>query len=318
MTAMHSEALKTANDTATEAAIACRGVRIAGERFTLGPLHCDIPQGFVTAIVGTNGSGKSTLMRMLLGMEPIQAGEASVMGVRIIPGGDERYKSRIGFLAELPNVYENPMTADEKAKFASCWYPTWDWERYRRLMRQFECEGDVKLSKLSKGMRRKAELSITLAHDPELLLLDEPSSGLDPFAWRKMLDELQRYMEAGNRTLLIASHVTEEVRRLADYILFLDRGRFLGMYEKDRLFDSWRVVMVQQSGGGSEIESALRRTPGLQGIAEAGPGVYRLEIDEPDQGEHYVRSKGYQVLGIQRMELEDILSCLIRKEETRR
>lgn len=319
MAAVPNETIRSASDPSVEAAVSLRGLKIANERFALGPIQCDIPQGYVTAIIGTNGSGKSSFMRMLLGLEPIRSGEASVFGSRIVPGGDERYKARVGFLAELPHAHENAMTADEKAKFASHWYPTWDWERYRRLMRQFECEGSIKLSKLSKGMRRKAELSVTLALDPELLLLDEPSSGLDPFAWRTMLGELQRYMESGERTLVIATHITEEVKRLADYILFLDRGRYLGLFEKDRLLDGWRTLLVQQAGGGSHnLESALRRTPGLQGLTEAGAGVYRLELDEPEQGEAYIRSNGFQVLASQRMELEDILSCLIRKEETKR
>ncbi|MCD9020593.1 ABC transporter ATP-binding protein [Cohnella silvisoli] len=304
--------------TDTEAAVSLRGVKLQHDKFVLGPLQCDIPRGMVTAIVGPNGSGKSTLFRSLLGLEPIQAGEAEVLGSRLNGGQGDSYKTRIGFLAENPHSHENNLTADEKAKFSSYWYPNWDFERYYKLLRHFDVDGSVKLSKLSKGMRRKVELSITLAHDPELLLLDEPSSGLDPFAWKTMLEELRRYMEPGDRTLILATHIMEEIRRLADYILFIYRGRILGMYEKDRLLDDWRTLVVQQQPAvGTSIE-LLQRTPGLQGLTEAGPGLYRLEVDEPEQGETYCRSCGFQVLAVQRMELEDILSCLIRKEEARR
>lgn len=302
-----------------ETAVSLREIKLTNERFVLGPLHCDIPRGMVTAIVGPNGSGKSTLFRALLGLAPIGSGEAEVLGTSLNGNGStDSYKSRIGFLAENPHSHENNFTADEKAKFASHWYPNWDWERYSKLMRLFDVDGNVKLSKLSKGMRRKVELIITLSHNPELLLLDEPSSGLDPFAWKKMLEELQRYMEPGDRTLILATHIMEEIRRLADYILFLYRGRILGLYEKDRLLDDWRTIVVQQPQTIDSSKERLLQTPGLQGLTEAGPGLYRLEVNEPVQGESYCRSCGFQVLAVQRMELEDILSCLIRKEDARR
>ncbi|TVY01463.1 ABC transporter ATP-binding protein [Cohnella terricola] len=298
--------------------VSLRGVKLEHERFSLGPIECGIPRGMVTAIVGPNGSGKSTLFRALLGLEPISAGQIEVLGTRLNGNRDESYKNKIGFLAENPHMHDNPFTADEKAKFASHWYPGWDWERYRKLLRHFDVEGGIKLSKMSKGMRRKAELAIAMAHDPELLMLDEPSSGLDPFAWKTMIEELQRYMEPGDRTLVLATHIMDEIKRLADYILFIYRGRVLGLYEKDQLLDDWRTIVVQSDyaqKGGMEL---LQRTPGFQGLAEAGPGLYRLEVNDPEQGEAYCEENGFQVLAVQRMELEDILSCLIRKEEARR
>ncbi|MFC5407208.1 ABC transporter ATP-binding protein [Cohnella soli] len=302
-----------------DAAISWRGVKLRHERFTFGPIDCDIPKGMVTAVVGPNGSGKSTLFRSLLGLEPIREGETEVLGTKLSGGRDDAYKGKIGFLAENPHQYENGLTADEKAEFASLVYASWDWDRYRKLMRHFDVDGGVKLSKLSKGMRRKAELSVAMAHDPELLLLDEPSSGLDPFAWRTMLEQLQRYMEPGDRTILIATHIIAEVQRLADYILFLNRGKVLGLYEKDRLLDEWRTIVLQASTNAAQADArTLQAAPGLQSFTEAGSGIYRLEVDDSEQAESYCRANGFQVLGVQRMELEDILSCLIRKEEAKR
>ncbi|WEK54844.1 MAG: ABC transporter ATP-binding protein [Candidatus Cohnella colombiensis] len=302
----------------TDHAIVLKGAEHHQSPFTLGPLNCEIPRGYVTAIVGRNGSGKSTLFRMLLGLAPVNGGTIEVLGTLLGPQSDEAYKAKVGFLPENPFAYENSITANEKAAFASKWYPTWDWERYYKIMRHFDGEGTKKLSKLSKGMRRKVELAVTLAHDPELLLLDEPSTGLDPFAWKSMIEQLQRYMENGDRTLVIASHITEEVRRLADYILFMYRGSILGIYEKDKLFDDWRVLVVQWQGESIPDRGKLGGIPGVQGITEAGPGIFRIEVNEPASGEQYCQAIGFHVLSVQRMELEDILGCLIRKEDAKR
>src|SRR5690606_32260593 len=121
----------------------------------------------------------------------------------------------------------------EKSAFAAACYPGWDAKYYRRLLDRFGVDEKARLGKLSKGMRRKAELAVALAHRPELLLLDEPTSGLDPMSWKIWLEELQSYLADGDKTAMIATHITEEVRRLADYVLFLHRGRMLAYYEKD-------------------------------------------------------------------------------------
>jgi ABC-2 type transport system ATP-binding protein len=298
-------------------AILLKGVQAGSGDFLLGPLDCEIPRGLVTAVVGANGSGKSTLFRLLLGLEPVWEGHAEVLGMRVQPDGDESYKARIGFVSENPHAYENSMTIAEKAGFASLWYPGWDGQRYRSLLTRFGIDEKAKLAKLSKGMRRKAELAIAMAHDPELLLLDEPSSGLDPYIWKIWLEELQSYLSSGDKTLLLATHVTEEVKRLADCILFLNKGRFLGLYEKDRLFDEWRSVLIRDAGKGKNPRD-LWDMPGFHGLTDTGSGVYRIDLHVPSPGEElaHLKACGFQVLDSRRMELEDILSCLIQKEET--
>ncbi|CAI6067941.1 ABC transporter ATP-binding protein [Cohnella sp. JJ-181] len=303
-----------------EAAVALRGVAVRRDGFALGPLDLSLPAGMVTAVVGPNGSGKSTLLRLLLRMEPFE-GEAAVLGQRLTPDSDVSLRERIGFLSELPHAYESGLTADEKARFASIWYPGWSWDRYERLMRSLDADRTKKLGKLSKGMRRKAELAVAMSHDPELLLLDEPSSGLDPSAWKTMLDELTQFMDRGDRTLILATHITEEVRRLADYVLFMHRGRCLGLYEKDRLFEAWRVLAVQREDGAAGRDDAarlLKQAPGAQGAQEAGPGICRIESDSPEETAAYCTSAGYRILSSQRMELEEIMACLVRKGDAGR
>ena len=303
-------------------AIVLDGVTAGTGSFRLGPLQAEIPRGWTTAIVGANGSGKSTLFRILLGLLPVVRGKLEVLGTSVQPGVDERYKQQIGFVAENGHPHEHSLTIAEKAAFAAFWYPGWDDQHYRRLLKRFGIDEKMKLGKLSKGMRRKAELVIVMAHLPNLLLLDEPTSGLDPIVWKMWLEEMQGYMANGNKTLLIATHVTEEVRRLADHVLFLHQGRFIAQYEKDRLFDEWRELLVRgpSDADKSEVE-ALRLLAGVSGVCQAareGQDGYRVQVNGASEGrtpEVLLQACGFQVLESRRMELEDILSCMIRKED---
>jgi ABC-2 type transport system ATP-binding protein len=296
-------------------AVQMHGFLAGTEDFRLGPLDVNIPRGTVTAVVGSNGSGKSTLMRALLGLEPSRGGVLQVLGSDVGPGGDESYKARTGFVAESPHVYENTMTVREKAMFASLWYPNWDWERYRRLLALFDIRDGVKLSRLSKGHRRKAELVVAMAHDPELLILDEPTSGLDPVIWKVWLDEMQSFMDSGDKTVLIATHVTEEVKRLADYVLILHRGRCIGLYEKDRLFEEWRTVLAEPAGGRPDA-GALRSREGCAKVEELENGLYRIEWSAtamPEQ-DAAMRACGFRPLDSRRLELEEILARITQEE----
>lgn len=293
---------------------------VAGNRgFTLGPLHVEFPRGCVTAIVGANGSGKSTLFRLMLGLEPLKQGELEVLGVPVRPGGDERYKAKVGFVAENGHAHEDAMTVAEKAAFAALWYPNWDNNRYRELLKRFNIDEKSRLGKLSKGMRRRAELAIATAHHPELLLLDEPTSGLDPLAWKIWLDELQHYMDNEDRTLILATHTTEEVYRLADYVMFMHRGRMLAFCEKDRLLDEWREMIVRDTAG--DASPGSQRLAGMTGVSrieEIGGGEYRImmHVASSEGLQQQFQTHGFQILDNRRMKLEDILNGLIQKEET--
>lgn len=289
----------------------------SGGGFALGPLDAAIPRGWTTAIVGANGSGKSTLFRALLGLLPLKQGRLEVLGTPVAQGGDVRYKEKIGFVAEKGHASEDSITIKEKSAFASVWYPDWDAEYYRHLLQRFGVDEKAKLGKLSKGIRRKGELAVAMAHRPDLLLLDEPTSGLDPMSWKIWLEELQSYMASGDKTLLIATHITEEVRRLADHVMFLHQGRMLAYYEKDRLFDEWRELLVQGTDG-AEAFRLLEAMPGVCRAEREGPDMYRVRIQDAGAAgelDSRLRDRGFRTLESQRMELEDILSCMIQKED---
>lgn len=297
-------------------AIQIEGAAQRRERFILGPLSLEVPSGFVTAIVGPNGSGKSSTFKLLLGLSKPDEGRLTMLGQPVGASDDADLKSRIGYLSEEAFHQEDGMRGRQKADFVRQWYPRWDDRRFNELLSVFEVDPSLKLGRMSKGMRRKFELALILAHEPELLLLDEPSSGLDPLAWKAMIDVFHRYMDEGNRTIVMATHIIEEVRRLADYIVFMNEGRVLGMYEKDELFGSWSRFFVEcgtSSGVSSGFAAAASELPGGWIAEDAGGGLVRLTTGRQRDAERWITEQGWTICARQPMELDDIMEALIER-----
>ncbi|KQN97174.1 ABC transporter ATP-binding protein [Paenibacillus sp. Leaf72] len=294
-----------------ETAIHIKKVELRRDRFQLGPLSLEVPKGYVTAIVGPNGSGKSSTFRMLLDLIKPDKGELSVLGHSIADQKDIDWKNKIGYVPELFGSHENKLRASDKTDFVQKWYPNWDVNLYREILRMFEVDDSIRLGKMSKGTRRKYEFALVLAHHPELLLLDEPSSGFDPLAWRSMMSFLHNYMNAGERTILMASHIVDEVKRLADYIVFMSQGRILGMYEKDELLSSWHMFYVN----GRELEGRdVRSIPGQCVVEDAGCGNLRIITRQALETERWLEQASIEIMGRQALDLDDILAVLIQQD----
>ncbi|GAV14952.1 ABC transporter ATP-binding protein [Paenibacillus sp. NAIST15-1] len=274
------------------------------DNFRIGPLNICIPQGCVTAIIGTNGSGKTTMLGMCLGLVHPDEGKVTVLQEKTEPELSTLVKARIGFVAENSDSEEDDMTAEQVVSFVSQWYPSWDWQLYHQLMAKYELPPKQKLSKLSKGMRRKLDLIVAICPQPELLLLDEPSSGFDPLSWRMMINDLHSYLKDGKRTVLIATHIVDEVKRLADYILIMHKGKVLHFTEKDTLFDAWKVFVVD--GEAADYEGA----PGLMKAMQERFGV-RLIAHNATGLERFLHDEGIEVVQTHALELDDILAYMI-------
>lgn len=275
-------------------------------RRTVGPINLQIPQGYIVALVGSNGSGKSTILHLMTQSLIPDEGEIKWFGEEGAGELQLEIKSKIAYVAENPLVEENFQTAEQAASFRAHWYPTWDQKRFDRLMTRFDVPRKERLNRMSKGERRKFEVAAALATNPKLLILDELSSGLDPFAWKDMIDELQECMNGEDVTIIMATHIVEEVKRLADYIVLMHRGEVLGMVEKDLLYGSCYEVWVR--GDFAELKT---RSDIIQHEEEES-SIHKLIVRDEGIIADLQQSKELQVLRSRALELEEILELWIQ------
>ncbi len=214
-----------------------------GNKTALDNVSLSIPAGIVMGLVGENGAGKTTLIKHILGLLKPQGGSVRVFGKDPVTN-PEGVLSQIGYLSEegdLP-VW---MKVGELMRYAAAFYPNWDDDYARRLIQEFNLDSEARLSKLSKGQRSRAGLVMAMAYRPQLLLLDEPSSGLDPIVRRDILGAIIRTIADDGRTVLFSSHLLSEVERVSDRIAMMKGGRILLADELDNVKENHlRVTLV--------------------------------------------------------------------------
>lgn len=204
--------------------------------FALQNVTIDIPRGSVVGVVGENGAGKSTTMKAVLGLIGFESGTIELLGTSIAEH-ERALKRRIGVVLEdcaFPPFYR----ACEIDKLFATAYPTWRSAQFARYLERFRIDPAKKLAEYSTGMRKKLALAAALSHEAELLLLDEPTSGLDPIAREEVLDLLWEFMQNERHAVLLSSHITSDLDKIADSIVFLHEGRVLLSAARDELQDA--------------------------------------------------------------------------------
>jgi ABC-2 type transport system ATP-binding protein len=204
-------------------------------------LNLSIRPHSITAFLGLNGAGKSTTIKMLLGMMRPSSGDGTILGQRISdPIESVRTRTKIAYVSENKRLYDY-MTVSQMIRFTRAFYPDWRPEEEQKLLRQFKLPVDRKVRSLSKGMRTKLGLLIAFARQPELLILDEPSEGLDPVGIEELLEILVARCGEGT-TVFFSSHQIAEVERIADQVCILHAGRLVLDSSLDDLRQSYRRI----------------------------------------------------------------------------
>lgn len=197
------------------------------DQFKLNRISFNVGKGEVVGLIGANGAGKSTTIKSILKIINADSGEITFLGNNILEDSRPNYKEDIGYVGEDVDFFSNQKLCNIK-KFYEIHYNSWDDETYRYLCEDvFELNNETKIKELSKGMKVKFSLSLALSHRPKLLIMDEPTSGLDPIVRRKILEILKDYSKNYDAGILFSSHITEDMKKIADKLVFLDKGELL-------------------------------------------------------------------------------------------
>ncbi|MGN6370308.1 MAG: ABC transporter ATP-binding protein [Phycisphaerae bacterium] len=224
-------------------AITCDGLTKAYARHTvLNALHLAIPAGSVTGLLGKNGAGKTTLLKCLLGLIRPDSGSLRLLNENPASLSADA-KSRLGYVPQTPSLY-HWMRIRQLLDYTAAFYPRWNADLVDALMKRFELKPDAKVGTLSVGTAQKLAIILALAHEPELLLLDEPAASLDPIARREFLSAILDIAVDGRRTVLFSTHITSDLERVADSVAILKNGRILYHDALDYLKDSIKRLHV--------------------------------------------------------------------------
>ncbi len=247
-------------------AVATHGLTMRyGNQTALDTVDLRVPEGAVYVLVGANGAGKSTAMKVLLNLERPNAGRAEVFGLDTTSHGPQ-VRAQVGYIPESHEHAYAWMTCGRLIQHAAAHYPAWDHAYADRLVAVLGVRLDRKVGTLSKGETRRLQFVLALAHRPPLLLLDEPTDGLDPLVRNRTFAQLAEHLADTPTTVLISTHHIQEVESLADHIGVLAAGRLVAQMSRDDLRRTvlrYRVEVPEGWQAPRELRIAsLRRSPG--------------------------------------------------------
>ncbi len=286
------------------------GVSKRYTHFSLENIHLELPTGSIMGFIGANGAGKSTTIRILMGLVHQDDGSVRVLG-HAMPADQAAAKLDIGFVSEDMRLY-GAATLAWHMDFLRPIYPRWDQSYAESLAQRFDLKPQQKIKGLSHGQRVKAALLLALARRPRLLVLDEPTTGLDPVARVEVLGELMAALADEERTILFSSHNTLDVEQISDQITFIDRGRIIDSDDKEVFLDRWRRLRL--------VLPPDVVVPRLPGVVEVG-GSGRLPVLTTNRFEPAMVSAcndlGATVQAVDTMTLEEIFVANVHSRRER-
>ena len=266
------------------------------EGFALEGVSFAVPRGAVVGFIGENGAGKSTTIKSILGLIRPDGGSMEVVG-KDVGSLTKEERGRLGAVLGDGKLPENLTAKDLDGVFRYI-FARWDAAAFFAYLDRFALPRGKKIKDFSRGMRQKFALAVALSHGADVLVLDEPTAGLDPVARDEILDILYDFMQDERRSVLISSHIVSDLEKLCDYIAFIHRGRLVFFEEKDALYEKYAVLRAP-------LET-------LRSCADAVVAVHRGEFGA---GALVLRAKLPAGIPVERAGIEDIMLYFARGEK---
>lgn len=284
-----------------ENAVEIRGITKRYEGFTLDNVSFDVPKGSIMGFIGQNGAGKTTTIRSLLNITNIDGGEIRLLGLDHTK--DEiKIKKRIAVVFdELP--FHDLFNAADMARIFEGLYPEWDNAVYSAYLDRFKLPLRKKIGQYSKGMKMKLQIACALSHNAELLVMDEATTGLDPVVRDEILHIFMEYLRDGERSILMSSHITGDLEKIADSVTFIDKGRILLTGCKDVILETHGILKCGRDEIGN-IDPA--------DIISVRKNEFGTEVMISDRGNGYCKYGGAV---IDPASLDDIMLYYVHKGE---
>ena len=284
-----------------------------GPVVALDGLDLAVPAGRVYGFLGRNGAGKSTALRIVMGITLPSDGAVELFGERLM-GDSPRLRRRIGYVAQEQTFY-GWMTAARLGRFVAGFYPSWDDGEYARLLRLLEVPSDRRIATFSGGTHAKLALCVALAHRPDLLVLDEPTAGMDAVARREFLELVRQQSLRDGRTTIFSSHLIDEVELAADTVGIIDGGRLLFEGDKARLGAGHRELRLAEARAASEpLPPVLSGELGLTVVDDRFEGeLRRVMVRAADPRAFAVLESSSGPWQVATPSLEDIFVAMVRK-----
>ncbi len=293
----------------TTNAIEIRGLVKKYHAFTLGPLDLTVPRGAIYGLIGPNGAGKTTAIDMIFGLGRNDAGQIHVLGLD--HHADEvALKQRAAYVSPDLN-FQVWGRVGKAIRFVRGFYPGWDDAYCAELMKAFHLSDADQITTLSFGAKTKLSLLLALARRPEVLILDEPTTGLDAVSKQQVFGELLKAVEDGARTVLISSHGLSDIERFADHIGMIKNGKLLLEGRTDEIVDRFRLAEFFTTNG------TTLQTPEPAGltILRGNENRWHALLDQNSGAQKWLETQGAQNLTLTRLTLEDLFVALVKEEE---